>query len=125
MGASPQTCLKKWALNFRLATEVGKHIQMSDFSAIFMRVFYGYGHPTPPCKGFPGENLGRRSWAALPFLISNVNAVWAFEVSTEDFKSICRLKRVVAWWRRNTADGMQSHLIRQQAASADLCFRSR
>lgn len=108
-------------VEFRLNTEVGKDVSMSELLEEFDAVFMGMGTYNYMKGGFPGEDLPG-VYDALPFLISNVNRNLGFEKDPADFISVAA-KKVVVLGGGDTAMDCNRTSIRQRAASVTCAYR--
>lgn len=108
-------------VEFRLNTEIGKDVQMSELLEEYDAVFMGMGTYNYMKGGFPGEDLPG-VYDALPFLVSNVNRNLGFEKSAEDFISV-KGKKVVVLGGGDTAMDCNRTSIRQGATSVSCAYR--
>ena len=108
-------------IEFRLNTEVGKDVQMSDLLKDYDAVFLGMGTYTYMQAGIPGEDLPG-VMAALPFLISNVKNTLGMLKEGETFEDMKGL-RVVVLGGGDTAMDCNRTSIRQGAASVTCAYR--
>jgi glutamate synthase (NADPH/NADH) small chain len=113
--------LEEMGVQFRLNTEVGRDVQMTDLLAGYDAVFLGMGTYTYMKGGFPGEDLPG-VLEALPFLISNVNHCLGFEKPGDTFHDM-KGKRVVVLGGGDTAMDCNRTSIRQGATSVTCAYR--
>ncbi|MDH5191997.1 MAG: glutamate synthase subunit beta, partial [Gammaproteobacteria bacterium] len=113
--------LEEMGVEFRLNTEVGKHISMDELLKEYDAVFLGMGTYTYMKGGFPGEDLPG-VYEALPFLISNINNCLGYEKSADDFINM-QEKRVVVLGGGDTAMDCNRTSIRQGATSVTCAYR--
>ena len=108
-------------MTFKLNTEVGKDIAFKDILDQYDAVFLGMGTYNYMQAGIPGEdNPG--VYAALDFLISNVNHCHGFEKDPADYISM-QGKHVVVLGGGDTAMDCNRTSIRQGAASVTCAYR--
>ena len=108
-------------VEFRLSTEIGKDIAMSELMNDFDAVFMGMGTYTYMKGGFPGEDLPG-VYDALPYLVSNANRHLDFEEKPEDFIDM-KDKRVVVLGGGDTAMDCNRTAIRQGAKTVSCAYR--
>ena len=108
-------------VEFRLETEVGLDIGFEQLLEEYDAVFMGMGTYTYMKGGFPGEDLAG-VYDALPFLVSNVNRLMAFEKNPSDYISM-QGKEVVVLGGGDTAMDCLRTSIRQQAKSVTCAYR--
>ena len=108
-------------IEFRLNTEVGRDIAISQLVKEFDSVFLGMGTYTYMKGGFPGEELpGVHD--ALPFLVANVNRNMKWEKDSSAFISVAG-KNVVVLGGGDTAMDCNRTSIRQGASSVTCAYR--
>lgn len=112
---------EEMGVEFRLGTEVGKDVPISELLEQFDAVFMGMGTYTYMKGGFPGEDLDG-VYDALPFLVSNVNRNLGFEKDPSEFISV-QGKRVVVLGGGDTAMDCNRTSIRQGADSVTCAYR--
>ena len=108
-------------IEFVLNTEIGKDKSFDDLLGEFDAVFLGMGTYNYMTGGNPGEDLPG-VYAALDFLISNVNHCHGYEKSAEDYISMAG-KNVVVLGGGDTAMDCTRTSIRQQAAKVTCAYR--
>ncbi len=108
-------------IEFRLNTDIGKDVSMTELLEEYDAVFMGMGTYKYMKGGFPGEDL-EGVHDALPFLVASVNRNLGFEKSPEDFISVAG-KRVVVLGGGDTAMDCNRTSIRQQAKSVTCAYR--
>ena len=113
--------LEEMGVEFKLNTEVGKHISLDDLMKDHDAVFLGMGTYSYMKGGFPGEDLPG-VYEALPFLISNVNNCLGYEKSADDFINM-QDKQVVVLGGGDTAMDCNRTSIRQGATSVTCAYR--
>ncbi len=108
-------------IEFRLGTEVGKDVSFEQLQADYDALFLGMGTYTYMKGGFPGEELPG-VYAALDFLISNINHCHGYEKSPADY--VCMEgQRVVVLGGGDTAMDCNRTSIRQGAKSVTCAYR--
>ncbi len=108
-------------ITFKLNTEIGKDIDFAEIVDQYDAVFLGMGTYNYMQAGIPGEdNPG--VYAALDFLISNVNRCHNFEKDPADFINM-QGKHVVVLGGGDTAMDCNRTSIRQGAASVTCAYR--
>ncbi|GMR07316.1 MAG: FAD-dependent oxidoreductase [Gammaproteobacteria bacterium] len=113
--------LEEMGVEFRLNTEVGKDLAMSELIDEYDAVFMGMGTYTYMQGGLPGEDLPGVH-AALDFLIANINRHLGFEKDPADFIDM-QDKRVLVLGGGDTAMDCNRTSIRQMAASVICAYR--
>lgn len=113
--------LEEMGVEFRLNTEIGKHVALDDLMKEHDAVFLGMGTYSYMKGGFPGEDLPG-VYEALPFLISNINNCLGYEESSDDFVNM-QNKRVVVLGGGDTAMDCNRTSIRQGATSVTCAYR--
>jgi len=113
--------LEDMGILFKTGIDVGKDIQFDEILNEFDAVFLGMGTYSYMQAGIPGEDLPG-VYAALDFLISNVNHVWKYEKNSADYISMAD-KKVVVLGGGDTAMDCNRTSIRQGAASVTCAYR--
>ena len=108
-------------IEFRLNTEIGKDIQMQQLLDEYDAVFLGMGTYQYMQAGIPGEDLPG-VYAALDFLISNINHCHDYEKDPADYISM-EGQRVVVLGGGDTAMDCNRTSIRQGAKSVTCAYR--
>lgn len=108
-------------IEFRLNTEVGKDISISEIFEQYDAVFMGMGTYKYMRGGFPGENLPG-VYEALPYLIGNVNHNLGFEQAPEAYVNL-KGKRVIVLGGGDTAMDCVRTAVRQQAEHVICAYR--
>ncbi|MCK4864062.1 MAG: glutamate synthase subunit beta, partial [Gammaproteobacteria bacterium] len=113
--------LEEMGVTFKLNIEVGKDIPFQTILDEYDSVFLGMGTYDSMKAGIPGEdNPG--VYAALDFLISNVNHCYDFEKDTADYINM-QGKHVVVLGGGDTAMDCTRTSIRQNGASVTCAYR--
>jgi len=116
-----RTVFEEMGVEFRLNTDVGVDVQMSQLMEEFDAVFLGMGTYTYMKGGFPGEGLpGVHD--ALPFLVASVNRNMGWEKDPEEFISVAG-QRVVVLGGGDTAMDCNRTSVRQGADSVACAYR--
>jgi len=108
-------------IEFRLNTEIGKDIPLSQLLDEYDAVFLGMGTYTSMRGGFPGEDQ-TGVHEALPYLISNVNYQYDWDKDKANFVDM-KDKRVVILGGGDTAMDCNRTAIRQGASSVTCAYR--
>lgn len=112
---------EEMGITFKLNIEIGKDIPFQDILDGYDSVFLGMGTYNYMQAGIPGEdNPG--VYAALDFLISNVNRCYDFEKAESDYIGM-KGKHVVVLGGGDTAMDCNRTAIRQGAASVTCAYR--
>lgn len=112
---------EEMGITFKLNVEIGKDIPFQDILDGYDSVFLGMGTYNYMQAGIPGEdNPG--VYAALDFLISNVNRCYDFEKDKSDYIGL-KGKHVVVLGGGDTAMDCNRTAIRQGAASVTCAYR--
>ena len=116
-----RSVFEEMGVEFRLNTDVGVDVDMSELTEEFDAVFLGMGTYKYMKGGFPGEDLPG-VYDALPFLIANVNRNMGWEKEPGDFISVAG-QRVVVLGGGDTAMDCNRTSIRQGAGSVTCAYR--
>ena len=108
-------------IEFRLNTEVGNDIALSELLEEYDAVFAGMGTYKYLRGNFSGENLPG-VYKALPYLIGNVNHNLGFDQAPEDYVNL-KGKRVVVLGGGDTAMDCVRTAVRQQAEVVICAYR--
>lgn len=108
-------------VEFKLNTEVGKDISVTELLEQFDAVFLGMGTYKYMHGNFPGEKLPG-VYEALPYLIGNVNHNLGFAQAPEAYVNL-KGKTVVVLGGGDTAMDCVRTAIRQQAAKVICAYR--
>ena len=112
---------EEMGIEFKLGVEVGKDVTFETLSKDYDAVFLGMGTYKYMQAGIPGEDLPG-VYAALDFLISNVNHCHGYEKATSDYLSM-QGKHVVILGGGDTAMDCNRTAIRQHAAAVTCAYR--
>ncbi|MBL4567818.1 MAG: FAD-dependent oxidoreductase [Porticoccus sp.] len=116
-----RTVFEDMGIEFRLNTDVGVDVEMSELIEEFDAVFLGMGTYKYMKGGFPGEDLpGVHD--ALPFLVANVNRNMGWEKEPGEFISVAG-QRVIVLGGGDTAMDCNRTAIRQGAESVSCAYR--
>ena len=113
--------LEEMGITFKLNIEVGKDIAFQAILNEYDSVFLGMGTYNYMQADIPGEN-NPGVYAALDYLISNVNRCYDFEKDANDYISM-QGKHVVILGGGDTAMDCNRTAIRQNAASVTCAYR--
>ena len=108
-------------IEFKLGVEVGKDISFKEIADSYDAVFLGMGTYNYMQAGIPGEDLPG-VYAALDFLISNVNRCHGYEKDSADYIGM-QGRHVVVLGGGDTAMDCNRTSIRQGAASVTCAYR--
>ena len=108
-------------IEFRLNTEIGVDIQISELMDEYDAVFMGMGTYTYMKGGFPGEDLPG-VYEALPYLVGNVNHNLGYEQNPEDYVNL-KDKRVIVLGGGDTAMDCVRTAVRQGADKVICAYR--
>ena len=108
-------------IEFRLNTEVGRDISVTELMEEYDAVFLGMGTYKAMQGRFPGENLPGVH-KALPYLIGNVNHNRGYEQDPSDYVNL-KGKRVVVLGGGDTAMDCVRTAVRQQAEHVICAYR--
>jgi glutamate synthase (NADPH/NADH) small chain len=108
-------------IEFRLNTEVGKDITITEILDQFDAVFTGLGTYTYMRGNFPGEDLPG-VYKALPYLVGNVNHNLGFEQPSDAYVNL-KGKRVIVLGGGDTAMDCVRTAVRQQAQQVVCAYR--
>ncbi|MEW5755688.1 MAG: FAD-dependent oxidoreductase [Pseudomonadota bacterium] len=108
-------------VKFVLNTEIGKDIAFQQLIDEYDAVFLGMGTYQYMTGGFPGEDLPG-VYAALDYLIANINRNLGLEQSEQDFINMYG-KRVVVLGGGDTAMDCNRTAIRQGASNVVCAYR--
>jgi len=113
--------LEGMGIEFKLGVEVGKDIQFKEIVDQYDAVFLGMGTYKYMTAGIPGEDLPG-VYAALDFLVSNINHCYDYEKDPADYISM-QGRHVVVLGGGDTAMDCNRTSIRQGAASVTCAYR--
>ncbi|MDH5180985.1 MAG: FAD-dependent oxidoreductase [Gammaproteobacteria bacterium] len=113
--------LEGMGIEFKLNTEIGKDLPFRKLLDEYDAVFMGMGTYDYMQAGIPGEDLPG-VYAALDFLISNVNHCHNYEKDPADYISM-EGRQVVVLGGGDTAMDCNRTSIRQKAASVTCAYR--
>lgn len=108
-------------IEFRLNTEIGKDVHISELMDQYDAVFMGMGTYTYMKGNFPGENLPG-VYEALPYLIGNVNHNLGFAQDPQDYVNL-KGKRVIVLGGGDTAMDCVRTAVRQGADKVICAYR--
>jgi glutamate synthase (NADPH/NADH) small chain len=108
-------------MEFRLNTEVGRDVSISELMEEYDAVFLGMGTYKYMRGNFPGENLPG-VYKALPYLIGNVNHNLGFEQDKKEYVNL-KNKRVIVLGGGDTAMDCVRTAVRQNAEKVICAYR--
>lgn len=114
--------LEDMGVEFKLNTEIGKDISMSQLEEQHDAVFLGMGTYTSMKGGFPGEDT-QGVYPALPFLIANVHNEIDFEGAKKPEFQDMNGKKVIVLGGGDTAMDCVRTSIRQGAEEVTCLYR--
>jgi len=116
-----RSVMEEMGVEFVLDTEIGKDIEFQSLLDDFDAVFLGMGTYTSMKGGFAGEEF-EGVHDALPFLISNINRLMAFEKDASEYVDMTD-KKVVVLGGGDTAMDCVRTAVRQGATSVVCAYR--
>lgn len=116
-----RTIFEEMGITFKLNIEIGKDIPFQTILDEYDSVFLGMGTYNYMQAGIPGED-NPAVYAALDFLISNVNRCYDYEKDKVDYIGL-QGKHVVVLGGGDTAMDCNRTAIRQGAASVTCAYR--
>ena len=108
-------------IEFRLNTEIGSDVQISELMDQYDAVFMGMGTYTAMKGSFPGEDLPG-VYEALPYLVGNVNHNLGFQQDSEAYVNL-KGKRVIVLGGGDTAMDCVRTAVRQGAEKVICAYR--
>lgn len=108
-------------IEFRLNTEIGTDVQISELMEQYDAVFMGMGTYTAMKGNFPGEDLPG-VYPALPYLVGNVNHNLGFEQDADAYVNL-KGKRVIVLGGGDTAMDCVRTAVRQGADKVICAYR--
>ncbi len=113
--------LQDLGVEFRLNTEIGKHVTIEELQQKYDALFLGMGCYTSVDGNLPGQ-LANGVVKALDFLIGNINQLENYQMADYPFYDL-KDKRVVVLGGGDTAMDCVRSSIRQQAKSVACVYR--
>ena len=108
-------------IEFRLNTEIGKHIDFEQLLSDYDSVFLGMGTYSYMKGNFPGEDLPG-VYEALPYLVANIHDQIAFDSDKPEFIDF-KGKQIVVLGGGDTAMDCVRTAIRQGATKVTCIYR--